>query len=541
MPESISFDSIGNKGLNSDVAPWSLPPEYITSGKNFRIYAGSIRAAGGSADWAIAPSMFNPGHVQSVGSTTGDWWVVLGRAKVYAFDGNIGWNDISSTAGYAALGVDDELKWTSCMLAQIPVYNNPQTRPEAWLSQDGVSKLVPLQWDAVDTWETKGITCEVMRSHKNFLVAMDLTEGSTHYPNVVRVSTAADINGMPYTWDEADKAGLAVRFQLGGDGGRIVDGLSLRDNFVVYSERSIDIITYTGGEFVWSKRELSNTVGLLTKNGIAEVKGTHFFFGDGDIYSNDGTQIQSILYGRIKDQFTSRVNADYYHKAFIVKNETFKEIWFCVPLDDAEHPNVAYIFNWHDNSWVVRELPYSFDRATGTLIEGLTYAGYGSQTSPSTTWDGLKGKWDAQTQIWGGRTLSPLDSTIVGVIGNTSQLKILDPTGGLIDSDFSPAKISRTDFPLGGHQKTTTITRVYPFMSGDSPVSIQFGAQDFPGGPIRWKPAVIFNPDTERKIDIRVTGELFCWEVVSVDTGIPGAGRWELTGFLFEFEAAGVR
>ena len=243
MSESISFDSIGNKGLNSDIAPWSLPPEFITSGQNFRIYAGTIRAAGGSADWAIAPTLFNPGHIQAVGATTGDWWVVLGRDKVYAFDGNIGWNDISSTEGYEGLGVDDELKWTSCMLAQIPVYNNPQTGPEAWLAQDGISLLQPLQWDDTDTWKAKGNTCEVMRSHKNFLIAMDITEGSTHYPNVVRVSTAADANGMPYTWDEADKAGLAVRFQLGGDGGRIVDGLSLRDNFVVYSERSIDIIS----------------------------------------------------------------------------------------------------------------------------------------------------------------------------------------------------------------------------------------------------------------------------------------------------------
>ena len=130
MSELLKIDSIGNLGLNTDIADWSLPPEFITSGSNFRIYAGSVIASGGYKDWSTATTLFNPGHIQHVGATTGDWWVVLGRDKVYAFDGNAVWNDISSITGYAGLGADDELKWTSCLLAQIPVYNNPQSTPE---------------------------------------------------------------------------------------------------------------------------------------------------------------------------------------------------------------------------------------------------------------------------------------------------------------------------------------------------------------------------------------------------------------------------
>ena len=88
MPEFLKIDNIGNSGINTDVAPWSLSPDFITSGRNFRIYSGSINASGGYADWATAPTLFNPGHLIHVGSTSGDWWVILGRDKVYAFDGS---------------------------------------------------------------------------------------------------------------------------------------------------------------------------------------------------------------------------------------------------------------------------------------------------------------------------------------------------------------------------------------------------------------------------------------------------------------------
>ena len=39
-------------------------------------------------------------------------------------------------------------------------------------------------------------------------------------------------------------------------------------------------------------------------------------------------------------------------------------------------------------------------------------------------------------------------------------------------------------------------------------VSIQLGSQDFVGGAVRWKPEVLFNPKTMRKVDIRTSKRL---------------------------------
>ena len=104
--EILRLNNIGEKGINVDFSPWELPPEFITYGNNFRVSSGAIKNNGGEVLWSTAPTAFNPGLVFYAGSTSSDYWIVLGRNKVYGFDGTT-WSDITSTAGYAALGTDD--------------------------------------------------------------------------------------------------------------------------------------------------------------------------------------------------------------------------------------------------------------------------------------------------------------------------------------------------------------------------------------------------------------------------------------------------
>jgi len=528
VSELLRLNNIGSKGVNTDVSAVDLPPEFLTHGNNFRIYAGKLISAGGSKVWTTAPVMFYPAHIESIGSTSGAYWLVLGRTHAYTFDGST-WVDVTSLVGYTGLSVDDELNWTSCMLGKYVIANNPQSAPEYW-TPDVVPELTPLQFDADNTWSESGKRFKIIRSHKTFLFALYLYEGSQELPDSYRWSTAADVNGLPFTWDETDLSAIAGIASLGGDGGAIIDGLSLRDAFVIYSETSIDILDFAGGDFIWKRRELSSSSGLLSTDCIVEVKGVHYFISAGDILRNDGTNITSIMHGRIKRKFTASISNDYYSTSFAFRNDSYKEIWFCVPVDGATLPNVAFIYNHHDDSWAIRDLP------TGT-----THANFGSQTEAGLTWDNWQGTWDSQSGIWGSRNLTPLDDTVVGVIRDTSELVLLDPQDSA-DSVFSPTVLERTDFPLLDHREVTTITRVYPHMEGSTPVKIEIGSQDYAFGPVRWKPAVIFNPEQDRKIDLRSTGSLHCFRFTSIDTGTPiGSGNWYLSGLDFSYELAGRR
>jgi hypothetical protein len=91
--------------------------------------------------------------------------------------------------------------------------------------------------------------------------------------------------------------------------------------------------------------------------------------------------------------------------------------------------------------------------------------------------------------------------------------------------------------PIGGHEANTTITRVYPLIEGTAEVEIRFGSQQFAGGPVRWAGDwMTFQPGTDRKLDIRTTGELHSYEVRAVNSGF-----FNLTGFDIEYSLAGGR
>lgn len=537
----LAFDNIGDKGLNTDRTPWSLGPEFLTYGLNFRVFAGGIESSGGYKNWSTCPTSFHPGYLQPSETPEGNLWAVCGVGAVWAFDGTV-WGDISSGL-YPSINEGDQFLWTGCELGTVSIFNNSQHYPEYWLAPGINTTLVPLDFRPGETFEDVGISCKVIRSHKAFLFALNLVDDGTELPDSYRWSTAADANTVPLTWDELDLSALAGKASLGSSGGSIIDGLSLRDSFIIYSEHSINVLDYTGDAYVWRRRELSSTSGLLSKNAIVEVKGTHFFLADGDILKNDGTNISTIIHGRLRDQFTTRINPDFYYRSYVVKHDPFKEIWFCIPVDSAEYPNVAFVYNWHEDAWSVRVLPYAhytdIDTGLDVITEAISYAAYGSQEDATLTWADWEGTWETQRGIWGSNVISPMNKAVVGVDEKTSTLRILTPR----DRDDSPeykAIIERTDFPLLGHKAVTTITKVIPHMTGASNVLVQIGSQDYVGAPVRWKPPVDFNPSKQRHIDVRSTGELHAWRVSS-SVRDDGIGNWGISGMSFEYQVDGQR
>ena len=461
-----------------------------------------------------------------VGSTSGSLWIVAGLDAVYAFDA-VSFSDISNVAGYA--GITDEDLWQGCMLSNIPIINNPNSYPEYWAPQSIGITLEYLPWDVSNTWQDAGESAKIIRSHRQFLFAMDLQSGPTEIPDGVRWSAPADIGGLPATWDPLDTTNVAGLTNLGGDGGRIIDGLSLRDAFVVYRESGISVFDFIGGPFVWRIRHLSTTIGLLSPDSIVEIKGTHFFIGDGDILSNDGNKITSLLHNRLRVRFISDFNSDNYLNSYAVKSNVNNEIWFCIPESGSTYPSLAYIYNWEDDTWAIRDIPEA------------PFSNYGQQSSPVVNWDTISSTWENAAGLWGARQRTPLDDTIVSVTKPESpdpsgRLLFLDNQATGINSEFSSV-IERVGFALEGLNNVTTITRVYPHIRGTQSVNMQFGSQDHPGAPIRWKEVVTFDVANDRKVDVRTTGELHCFRITSESV----SSSWELSGIDVEYVSAGVR
>lgn len=512
---------MGKNGLNTDIAPWDLDMSFVTSGVNFRVYANYIETAGGYEIWGTAPSAFHPGHIMFAGDSDNRSWLIAGREGIYSFDSTT-WNDVTNPE-FITLPDDTELDWTSCMLGQIPILNNFQAYPVYWSPPVGAQVLTQLPFDAAQSWEDVNMRAKVIRSHKNYLFALYIQEGATEYPNVYRWSHPADINGLPFTWDETDPSSLAGRASIGGDFGPIVDGLTLRDSFVIYSESGINALNESGDEFIWARRALSSSVGLISKNCLIEVRGTHLLIADGDILANDGSNIRSLINNRLQRQFAARLNPEYFFRSFAVRNDADREVWFCVPSEDAEYPNLAYIYNWKEDSWAIRDLPSE-----------LTFAAYGPKGTPLLTWDNWQGSWDEQRIPWGSPKKAPFDGGVVGV-RLSSEAVILDPTGPR-ENGSDLTILERTDIPVDGQEQVTTIVEVYPKIAGASPVILEFGSQKVPGGPVSWKPPQQFTPGVDRKLNVRTTGSLHCWRISS-----PIEANWQFSGMDFIYEHSGKR
>ena len=112
----------------------------------------------------------------------------------------------------------------------MPVFNNGIDDPFYW---DGVvtNICLPLpDWPAL----TK---CKAMRSFKYHLFAMDITQNSIRDQDLVLWSDAADPNTIPQSWTPGpdNDAGSNT---LSATEGAIIDAEKLRDQFVIYKNRS---------------------------------------------------------------------------------------------------------------------------------------------------------------------------------------------------------------------------------------------------------------------------------------------------------------
>jgi hypothetical protein len=559
MPKITSFGQLGKGGINTDIMPCDLPAEYITNGYNFRVVNGAIKTNGGSLRWYSDGAITDVGFLLPLGDRHNDLWVICTLDGIWAFDGITHYNiyDLSATP------LVDIKGWSGCMCGGIPILNHPEIGCFYW-----VPSVMPLNtaqflpYNASTDWEASNQRFgRVVRAHRNYLFMLNMNEPiatTTNIPDAYRWSHPADINSIPPSWDDTDPLFLAGLAQLGGETGRIIDGLSLRDSFIIYSDNAINILELSGDDFVWNRRQLTTTSGLLARECVVEVQGLHYYISNGDIMVFDGNKPISIMESRIRTHLQANLSMQNYANSFAISNLNYKEIWFCVPTGSSEYANLAYIYNWEANTWAIRQLPLT-----------LTYATFGSKSQGPITWESFyelsdfqewsetSGDWDAHPETWqsiensatwptwedyelpwGATTFSPFDDTIIGSL-ESGDIRDLDVTnyGYFSGNDINPnTLLERTDLPLEGLEVATTITTVYPKITGSSPVQITFGSQDYKGAPVRWKTSGIFNPQTQRKLEVRTTGTLHAWRIESI-----GTGQFTIAGMDVEYTINGLR
>jgi len=212
------------------------------------------------------------------------------------------------------------------------------------------------------------VTCGILRSFGDLLVAGNLTETDStsntivrRLSGVVRTSDVAVPGSVPNNWNPfAAGVSTADEFTL-SETNVIKDMQSIQGNMYIYSTDSIHAMKLTGNASApVSFSSVTDEYGLLTTGGVIEFDGRHFVIGGSDIYLFAGNpgDIKSLSDGKIRNYFFNNLNPIYEKRLFTLLNHRENEIWVCYPTlaSLAGECNEALIYNYRDYTWTVRDL-----------------------------------------------------------------------------------------------------------------------------------------------------------------------------------------
>lgn len=406
-------------------------------------------------------------------------------------------------------------RWTGGTFQGIAVVNNGVDKPYFWAGSTGADFAFLTNWPSTHT-------CRAMRPHKNFLIAMDLTQSGTRYPSRVLWSARAGAGEVPPSWDITNPAYAAGNYDVDG-GDTLVDGLSLGNVFILYKNASTHVMREIGGRAVFSIERIPGGAGILGRGCVVDTPVGHVCLTTGDVVVHQGGGPRSIATDLVRDTIFAEMDQDYYDRAFVTANPSRAEAWICYPTAGAACTKAA-IWNWRDNVWSFRTLR--------NVLHGV----HGQMPAPDgLTVDELTGSADEQDFDMGGAS-APNDQKLV----LAHVLPAITMVGyGLTDCGLSmTAEAIRTGIALDDAQVVKLWRGLWPRIDADAgtQILITLGASMTPDVAPTWGTERTFTVGTDRKIDDLVSGVFGAhrirstadalWRTRSADLDVAAMGRF---------------
>jgi len=255
-------------------------------------------------------------------------------------------------------------RWVTTSLNGLFVATNGFDSPQMWPLSGGIPSLgTPFKeldnWPSAYVYQSGNSNFEAksIRAYKSFLMALNMSKADPE-PRMIKWSTIATAYNAPISWSTTDTDLDGGEYTFAETPGEIVDGLQWGDSFLVYKESSIFIVNYVGSqETMFTFKLLSPTIGLLSKDAIAEFEGGHFFMGNSDFYLCNGQSVTALLPNKLRRAVYDNFNGDYYEKCFVAADYARTEMLACYPSAGSTNVNKAVMWNWRENTFSIRDLP----------------------------------------------------------------------------------------------------------------------------------------------------------------------------------------
>lgn len=500
-------------GVNKDLSSHELPPQAWTDARNIRFLDGLASQIYGQSAVYDPPSVA-PYHVLPISVAGVRYWLYAGTGKIYAVNGTTHTNLTRATGGDYSGAAN---AWTSSVLGGIPILNDGSgANYPQWWSLNLAAKFADLtNWPA-NTY------CKALRTYKNYLVALNVTKSGASYPFMVKWSHPADPGALPATWDPADATKDAGEDNLSEGQDAIVDGLQLRDSFMIYKESSVWRMDYIGGTYVHRFQKVLGQSGALARNCIAELDGRHFVLTGSDVILHDGVSANSVLDKASRRWLFANLDANNYQKSFVFKNPYMNEVMVCFPQAGSTVPNMAMVLNYVDNTVSFRDIP-SLNHANAGLME----SGLGS-----TTWDSDSTTWDSDITLWDQLDFTP-DAARVLMAGSSSKLYLLD-SGATFDGSAISSYMERRGLSFDAPEQMKLVRGIRPRIRGinGQTVIVKVGYASEPYNDPTWGATMTYTIGQTVACDCLVSGRYIA---IRFETGT--ATQWRLDSYDVDVEA----
>lgn len=457
----IQVKNAGQAGVVKDLSVHELPLGAWTDALNIRFldgYAYQFLGHGSVYGAPLAiPQYILPATVGGVRS-----WVyasAAGQAVVNIVNGVAVHTDIS----HATARAGTPNRWTGCVFGGVPILNADDGKPPMYWDQDLTHDFQDLPaWPAATS-------CKVLRSYKNFLIALGVTKGTTTYNYMVKWSHIAEAGSLPSSWDIADATKDAGEYDLAEGQDPIIDGLQLRDSFMIYKETSIWRMDYTGGPYVFRFSRVLGTSGAMNRNCIVELDGYHCVLTCSDVIVHDGQSATSVLDKVTRRYLMQSIDVDMRDRCFVFKNPFLNEVFICYPSIGAMSCDRAVVWNYVDKTISFRAIPSLNHASCGTVDNSL-----------GGNWAQDDAPWDSDLTAWNVPDFTP-DSARVIMASSDNKLFLLDAAASF-DGVAPVSYLERRGLSFDVPERIKLVRSIKPRITGNTgdTVIIKIGGADDP-------------------------------------------------------------
>lgn len=547
---------LGTLGVITDVDPFDLPPNAWTMGVNVRfdnkkISRGPVFRTAGlltntSPRFVVsfvqltgAPKF----HIANDDGTVTDWASGgLGAASVEADITASGWTPSAFSSPYTATLLDDLI-----------YLNRPDRVP--WFRTTGGTAYAPLT-----NWPS-GWLCGAIREFNGQLIALNVTQGANTYPTMIAWSDFTTFGTVPGTWTAGptNSAGSNVLQDL-GDG--LVDGLRMRNFFVLYSQKETWLMNATGDNEVFAFSPLfgSDNIstgfgrGVISQNCVVEHDNLHFVFGIDDIWLHDGYTPRSIANSRVRSFiFNNLVRTDA-GQFFVSHNPDNTEIRFCYRsidpycafpiggVNNYQGCNRAAVYNYLGDTWYFYDLPYVTAAGLAPPTPNVTYSGSGA-----ITYSQISGSYASYSDS--SLLAFMFVSNNAAALGIGSAVRSFELPGsvaanGLVDTSATAlCYLEKTGIDLnevGAELRGYKVVKsIYPegrFSSDAQPLIFSFAGADYSNQSFSYGTPMSFDGSTFYKLDYMTSGRY-----LSVKATFNDFNNFTLSSLDFDLEITGSR